>query len=121
MQKSNRAGHFVGSIVNVAEQYMPTCIQKFMIIDGQQRMTTLTLWLIAIRDYVYKNEQDTSINPHSINGICIINEYANGEEKYKILLTQKDKEVLIKLIDRAPIDDVKNSKIIDNYSFFIKK
>lgn len=121
MQKNNRVGHFVGSIVNVAEQTMPTGVQKFMIIDGQQRMTTLTLLLIAIRDYGYKNDKDTSINPHSINGMCIINEYANGEEKYKMLLTQKDKDVLIKLIDRAPIDEIKNSKIIDNYNFFMKK
>lgn len=121
MQKNNRVGHFVGSIVNIAEQNMPTGVQKYMIIDGQQRMTTLTLLLIAIRDYGYKNEQDKSINPDGINGMCIKNEYAVGEEKYKMLLTQKDKEVLIKLIDRAPIDGVKSSKIIDNYNFFVKK
>lgn len=121
MQKNNRVGHFVGSIVNIAEQNMPTGVQKYMIIDGQQRMTTLTLLLIAIRDYGYKNEQDKSINPDGINGMCIKNEYAVGEEKYKMLLTQKDKEVLIKLIDRAPIDGVKSSKIIDNYNFFMKK
>ena len=47
MQKSGKPGHFVGSIVNIAEQAMPTGVQKYMIIDGQQRMTTLTLLLIA--------------------------------------------------------------------------
>lgn len=121
MQKKNRIGHFVGSIVNIAEQAMPTGVQKYMIIDGQQRMTTLTLLLIAIRDYGYKNEQDQSINANSINGMCIQNDYAIGEEKYKMLLTKKDKEVLIKLIDRVPIQEVKSSKIIENYNFFIKK
>ena len=40
MQKKEKAGHFVGSIVNIAEQAMPTGVQKYMIIDGQQRMTT---------------------------------------------------------------------------------
>ena len=48
MQKKNKQGHFVGSIVNIAEQAMPTGVQKYMIIDGQQRMTTLTLLLIAL-------------------------------------------------------------------------
>lgn len=43
MQKQGKLGHFVGSIVNIAEQAMPTGAQKYMIIDGQQRMTTLTL------------------------------------------------------------------------------
>lgn len=41
MQRKGKVGHFVGSIVNIAEQAMPTGVQKYMIIDGQQRMTTL--------------------------------------------------------------------------------
>ena len=49
MQRKGKAGHFVGSIVNIAEQAMPTGVQKYMIIDGQQRMTTLTLLLLALR------------------------------------------------------------------------
>ena len=43
MQRKGKNGHFVGSIVNIAEQAMPTGVQKYMIIDGQQRVTTLTL------------------------------------------------------------------------------
>ncbi|WP_419726425.1 GmrSD restriction endonuclease domain-containing protein [Terrisporobacter petrolearius] len=121
MQKTNRIGHFVGSIVNIAEQAMPTGVQKFMIIDGQQRMTTLTLLLIALRDYGYENQEDTTINAHSINGVCIQNDYGSGEDKYKMLLTQKDKDILIKLIDRAPIDESKRSKLLDNYNFFVDK
>lgn len=121
MQKTNRIGHFVGSIVNIAEQAMPIGVQKFMIIDGQQRMTTLTLLLIALRDYGYENQEDTTINAHSINGVCIQNDYGSGEDKYKMLLTQKDKDILIKLIDRAPIDESKRSKLLDNYNFFLEK
>lgn len=121
MQNNNRIGHFVGSIVNIAEQAMPTGVQKFMIIDGQQRMTTLTLLLVALRDYGYNNLDDTTINAKSINGMCILNEYANGEDRYKMLLTQKDKDVLIKIIDRAPMNDIKNSRLLDNYNYFKKK
>lgn len=119
MQKKNRTGHFVGSIVNVTEQAMPTGVQKYMIIDGQQRMTTLTLLLIALRDYGYQNKDKVNINPQIINGMCIQNDYSSGLDKYKILLTQGDREVLIKLIDRLPLDDVKNSILIDNYKFFL--
>ena len=50
-RKKGKEGHFVGSIVNIAEQAMPTGVQKYMIIDGQQRITTMTLLLIALRDY----------------------------------------------------------------------
>ena len=121
MQQQNRTGHFVGSIVNIAEQAMPTGVQKFRIIDGQQRMTTLTLLLIALRDYGFEHLEDTSINPQVINGMCLQNDYATGEEKYKMLLTQTDKVVLIKLIERSPLDDIKASRLIDNYKFFVGK
>ena len=71
MQKKNKQGHFVGSIVNIAEQAMPTGVQKYMIIDGQQRMTTLTLLLIALRDYAINHPEDTSINSRRIdNMLC---------------------------------------------------
>ena len=121
MMTENRTGHFVGSIVNIAEQAMPTGVQKFMIIDGQQRMTTLTLLLIALRDYGYANPDDTSINPNGINGMVIQNDYGIGEEKYKMVLTQTDKDVLIKLIEHSPLDGIRASRIIENYNFFVGK
>lgn len=121
MQRQNRTGHFVGSIVNIAEQAMPTGVQKFMIIDGQQRMTTLTLLLIALRNYGFGHPEDTSINPKGINGMCLQNDYANGEEKYKMLLTQTDKDVLIKLLEKRPLDGIKASRLVDNYKFFVDK
>ena len=40
MQKENREGHFLGSIVCIAEKTAPTGVQKYMVIDGQQRLTT---------------------------------------------------------------------------------
>lgn len=58
MQKKDKVGHFVGSIVNIAEQAMPTGVQKYMIIDGQQRLTTLSLLLIALRDYAEDHPED---------------------------------------------------------------
>ena len=38
MQKKNKQGHFVGSIVNIAEQAMPTGVQKFMILKASARI-----------------------------------------------------------------------------------
>lgn len=55
MQTMNRTGHFAGSIVNIAEQTMPSGVRKDRIIDGQQRLTTLTLLLLALRDYAAKH------------------------------------------------------------------
>lgn len=121
MQKKNKQGHFVGSIVNIAEQAMPTGVQKYMIIDGQQRMTTLTLLLIALRDYTIDHTEDTNINSRRIDNMLLKNEYESGDERYKLLLTENDRDVLIKLIEQKPIADNTVSRLLANYKFFVEQ
>ena len=121
MQKKEKVGHFVGSIVNIAEQAMPTGVQKYMIIDGQQRMTTLSLLLIALRDYAIKNPDDTTINACRIDNMLLKNEYENGDERYKLLLTETDRDILMRLVEKKPIPDDTRSRLLDNYKFFASK
>lgn len=121
MQRKGKVGHFVGSIVNIAEQAMPTGVQKYMIIDGQQRMTTLTLLLLALRDYVIKNPNDTTINARRIDNMLLKNEYESGDERYKLLLTETDRDILISLIEEKPIAEDTRSRLIENYNFFAGK
>lgn len=121
MQKKGKMGHFVGSIVNIAEQAMPTGVQKYMIIDGQQRMTTLTLMLLALRNYAEDNPDDTTINSRRIDNMLLKNEYESGDERYKLLLTETDRDILISLVEKKPIPDGTRSKLLDNYKFFAQK
>ncbi len=121
MQKKGKVGHFVGSIVNIAEQAMPTGVQKYMIIDGQQRMTTLSLLLLALRDYAIKNPEDTTINARRIDNMLLKNEYESGDERYKLLLTETDRDILMRLVEEKPILDDTRSKLLDNYKFFAGK
>lgn len=121
MQKKGKVGHFVGSIVNIAEQAMPTGVQKYMIIDGQQRLTTLSLLLLALRDYAIQNPDDTTINARRIDNMLLKNEYESGEERYKLLLTETDRDILIHLVDDKPYSDDVRSRLLDNYRFFFGK
>lgn len=121
MQRKGKVGHFVGSIVNIAEQAMPTGVQKYMIIDGQQRMTTLTLLLLALRDYAIKNPNDTTINARRIDNMLLKNEYESGDERYKLLLTETDRDILISLVEEKPIAEGTRSRLIENYNFFAGK
>lgn len=121
MQKKGKVGHFVGSIVNIAEQAMPTGVQKYMIIDGQQRMTTLSLLLLALRDYAIKNPDDTTINARRIDNMLLKNEYESGDARYKLLLTETDRDILMRLVEEKPIPDDTRSKLLDNYKFFAGK
>ncbi len=121
MQKKNKVGHFVGSIVNIAEQAMPTGVQKYMIIDGQQRLTTLSLLLIALRDYAEEHPEDGTINARRIDNMLLKNEYEDGEERYKLLLTETDRDLLIDLVEKKPISDSEASRLLNNYKFFAGK
>ena len=118
MQNENREGHFLGSIVCIAEKTSPNGVQKYMVIDGQQRLTTLTLALIALRDTV---KDDSGINKEEINISYLINQFKEGEEKYKLLLTEEDREVLIALIEKKPIPEGTVSKVLNSYNFFKSK
>lgn len=115
MQNENREGHFLGSIVCIAEKTSPIGVQKYMVIDGQQRLTTLTLALIALRDTV---KDDSGINKEEINISYLINQFKEGEEKYKLLLTEEDKDILIALIEKKPIPEGTISKVLNSYNFF---
>lgn len=121
MQKKDKVGHFVGSIVNIAEQAMPTGVQKYMIIDGQQRLTTLSLLLIALRDYAEEHPEDPTVNARRIDNMLLKNEYEEGDERYKLLLTETDRDLLIRLVEKKPIGDPGRSRILPNYTFFVDK
>lgn len=121
MQKDKQAGHFVGSIVNIAEQMMPAGVQKFMIIDGQQRITTLILLLIALRDYLLAQPDCQEVNPDEITETCLKNKFQTGIEQYKLILTKTDKGLLLQLIEAAPIKENISSRILDNYYFFLDR
>ncbi len=116
LEKHNKKGHFIGSIVCVIESASISGTSKFMVIDGQQRLTTLTILLTALRDYLTSQGIKSSITRKFLK-----NDTENENDKYKLALTYNDKDVLIKLIENVPIDDVKNSRVLDAYNFFSRQ
>jgi len=116
LHTTQREGHFVGSIVRIDEDSAAGSTLA-MIIDGQQRLTTLTLLLVALRDYA-ATHSDCGVNPNKITDTLLLNQYETGNAKYKLLLTQSDRDALIKKIEGAPISDTLKSRVLDNYGFF---
>ena len=103
--------HFMGAIVSVPVRSVPVGVSKYMIIDGQQRLTTLALLLCVLRDNVAKNDADR------IQEVYLTNRYREPEDTLKLVPTQADRERYRAIVlDRViPKDE---SLMSEAYRFF---
>ncbi len=112
-------GHFIGFIVFVQDGIYSTSYND-LLIDGQQRLTTITLLLTALRDYL--NDEDEFLQKFSCQKIqnrYLINSDEKGDKKFKLILSDSDKDTLLSLIDkdrRKPSEP--SSKIMENFKLF---
>lgn len=113
-------GHFIGSIVFVHDGIYTTNYNELLIIDGQQRLTTITLLFIALRDYL--NDEDEFLEKFSrqkIRNRYLINSDEKGDKKFKLILSEPDRDTLLSLIDenkRKPSEP--SLKIMENFKLF---
>ena len=117
--KSERINaHFIGSIVYVHDDvYTASGLTELTIIDGQQRLTTITLIYIAL--YRLAKQLDNPILVSRIHKTYLINEFAPESEKLKLKPTDNNKEALRYILNSEDGEEFKGySRIIENYNFF---
>lgn len=110
--------HFIGSAVYIPEQDTSAAISRWLVIDGQQRITTVTLLLLALMNRLENEGIEEPIGPMEIEDYYLKNRYGKGDLKYKILLTKTDKETLIALLDNKDQPEKPSQRILDNYKLF---
>ena len=89
--------HFVGSIVYIQHGlFMAGGVMPLLVIDGQQRLTTLSLLLIALAKAARDSTVPLGMSHEDIYDSYLINKYSRDEQRYKLLLTQGDIDTLIK-------------------------
>lgn len=119
--KEGNAGHFIGSVVcyQQNDEDMPGEIKVKVVIDGQQRLTTLSLIMLAmIRSYEHLGEEGKRI-ASSIKRQYILNEEYSGEDKYKLVPTYEDKETYFAIVNEQE-HELKNpsTQMLDNFNLF---
>ncbi|GAA7395507.1 DUF262 and DUF1524 domain-containing protein [Helicobacter pylori] len=113
-------GHFIGSILYARVD--DTHSSPLLIIDGQQRLTTITLLFIALRDHL--NDEDEFLEKFSrqkIQNRYLINSDEKGDKKFKLILSESDRDTLLSLIDKNKRKPSEPSlKIVENFKLFEK-
>ncbi len=115
---SDTYAHFIGSIVYVHDDvYSTSGIRELTIIDGQQRLTTITLIYLVIYDLVRTLGNEGLSN--RINETYLINKFAEDEEKLKLRPTENNDKALKYLLRRDKQEEYSDfSRLIDNFNYY---
>jgi alkylated DNA nucleotide flippase Atl1 len=98
---NDSATHFIGSVVLAPSPGNgPTGVPQYLVVDGQQRLTTLTLLLCAIRDHRAKSED--AGHRARMNDLYLTNPWKPEPQRLKVVPTQTDREAYLACIDSTP-------------------
>lgn len=112
--------HFVGSVVTIPDHEGQASLSRFQVIDGQQRLTTITLFLLALMAKA-KHFGKQAVGGAVLEGITenyLINRHYQGEQRYRLVLTQGDFPALSALIDEHELPKGASEKVLQNYQLF---
>lgn len=113
-----KASHFIGSLVLASSpDFGAIGINKFLVVDGQQRLTTLTLLLAALRDHLI--ETGAADRANGIDAQYLINVFDSGKP-LKVMPTQADRAPYQAVLNRAPQAGGEDA-VGDAYRFFRSK
>ena len=109
--------HFLGSIVTLGQIGRgPELITPYILIDGQQRITTLCVLLGAIRDIARGVAPDLATQIHAL---YLTNQLMTGLDRFKILPTQVDRAAFFEIIDNP--NESATSRMAQAFSYFLRK
>ncbi len=120
-QADSERGHFLGSIVYVATGDTAAGFTRWLVIDGQQRLATLTLLLTALRDYISETSWtggEDSPTVQRIDAYFLKNIQESGNRLAKLILRRADDETLRALINRVELPEEHSHPIVEAYDHF---
>jgi uncharacterized protein with ParB-like and HNH nuclease domain len=113
----NNKKHFMGSIVTTPVKSAPEGVATYLLIDGQQRLTTIFILLALLRDLA-KSAGDEELS-NEINQVMLVNPFKKEDEYFKLMPTQVDRNLFKKLMRQEPLED--QSLLYRCYHFFDRK
>jgi uncharacterized protein with ParB-like and HNH nuclease domain/predicted transport protein len=115
--------HFMGSVVYIEETLSQVTNQSpLLVIDGQQRLTTVTILLEALARSIGDGEPTSGFSARKIRAYYLSNPLEAGDDAYKLLLADTDRDTLLALVaeDRA-MPPEPSERILANFGYFERK
>lgn len=115
-------GHFIGSVGYIEDSlYQATGVPQLLVIDGQQRLTTVSLLLTALAEFVEEPQVDSDVAARRIRNYYLFNSEEEGDLRFKLILTKNDKESFMRLVQGLDPLTTSAPRLTENYEFFRKR
>jgi uncharacterized protein with ParB-like and HNH nuclease domain/predicted transport protein len=113
------AVHFVGSIVYIERGLSQvTHHSPLLVIDGQQRLTTVTLLLAALAELVGEEEPFDGFSQRKITNYYLVNPEETDERHFKLILSQTDKDSLKAIVEGKELPKEHSLRVKENHELF---
>lgn len=111
--------HFVGSIVYIEDGISQISSRSpVLIIDGQQRVTTITLLLVALSNAIGDRRPHRDFTSSKINSRYLVDKDEEGDRHFKLILTQTDKDTLKAIVSGNELPPFKSVRLVQNFELF---
>lgn len=111
--------HFIGSIVYIEAGLSQVSHQApLLVIDGQQRLTTVTLLLAALAETLGDDEPIDGFSARKLRNYYLLNPEEAGERHYKLLLSQTDKATLTSIVGQNEPPAERSLRVMQNHALF---
>jgi uncharacterized protein with ParB-like and HNH nuclease domain/predicted transport protein len=120
--RENISTHFIGSVVYIEKGLFHVSSQSpLVVIDGQQRLTTLSLVLEALARRLGDSEPVEGFSAKKLRHYYLLNPLESDERGFKLILTQTDKDSLLSLMQQKHYPREHSIRIKENFEFFQEK
>jgi uncharacterized protein with ParB-like and HNH nuclease domain/predicted transport protein len=116
--------HFIGSIVHVEKGLSNLTSQEpNLVIDGQQRLTTVTLLIAALAEALRELPEDQrepldGFSPKKLRNRYLVNNDEEGERYFKLLLSQTDRDTLKAIVREEPLPKHGSERVESNFAYY---
>jgi uncharacterized protein with ParB-like and HNH nuclease domain/predicted transport protein len=113
--------HFLGSVVYIGAEDIAADVPRWLVIDGQQRLTTVTLLMAALRDHLKKigDSDDHPTTSAAVEDRFLQNRHAKADRRLKLALRRIDHETLSAIAASKELPSVSSERVRENYAYFL--